>query len=163
MHQTILDRICPENWQQRNIFFYLTYTCLKILKKLWHTEDEKLQLQYKYQLIQSYKITIKNQTVHRAVLEWNLRMQNNNFLKPKWVKLDTLLKIPETKLKTKPLVCKRTQIKSKVKTTGLPPIKRFLYSHIASLTYLVSRWLEWGGLASPNLNSCTYLIYVGWA
>ena len=31
-------------------------------------------------------------------------MQNNNFLKPKWVKLGTLLKIPETKLKTKSLV-----------------------------------------------------------
>ena len=71
------------------------------------TEDEKLQLQFKYQLIRSYIIRIKNQTVHRPVLEWNLRMQNNNFLKPKLVKLGTLLKNPETKLKTKSLTIAR--------------------------------------------------------
>ena len=29
--------------------------------------------------------------MHRLVLEWNLRMQNNNFFIPKWVKLGTLL------------------------------------------------------------------------
>ena len=31
----------------------------------------------------------------------------SNFFKPKWVKLGTLLKIPETKLKTKSLVTAR--------------------------------------------------------
>ena len=28
-----------------NVFFYLTYTCLKILKKFMRTEYEKLELQ----------------------------------------------------------------------------------------------------------------------
>ena len=32
---------------------------------------------------------------------------NSNFFKPKWVKLGTLLKIPETKLKIKSLVTSR--------------------------------------------------------
>ena len=65
--------------------------------------------------------------------------RNSNFVKPKWVKLGTLLKISETKLIKHSLITARVQKKSKVKTTGLPPVKRFLYSHIASLTYLVSR------------------------
>ena len=77
------------------------------MKKFRHTEDENFQLQLKSEIIQSYRIITKNQTVHRLVLEWNLRMQNNNFFKPKWVKLGTLLKIPETKLKTKSLVTSR--------------------------------------------------------
>ena len=62
-----------------------------------HTEDEKLQLQLKSQLIRSYRIIIKNQTVHR--LRAGIKSPN-----AKWVKLGTLLKIPETKLKTKSLV-----------------------------------------------------------
>ena len=33
--------------------------------------------------------------------------RNSNFVKPKWVKLGTLLKISETKLKTKSLVTSR--------------------------------------------------------
>ena len=33
--------------------------------------------------------------------------RNSNFFKPKWVKLGTLLKITETKLKTKSLVTAR--------------------------------------------------------
>ena len=41
----------------------------KILKKFMLTEDEKLQLQFQYQLIRSYIIGIKNHTVHRFVLE----------------------------------------------------------------------------------------------
>ena len=42
--------------------------------------------------------------MHRLVLEWNLRIKNNNFFIPKWVKLGTLLIIQETKLKNKSLV-----------------------------------------------------------
>ena len=59
------------------------------------------------QLIRIYRIRKENQIVHRPVLEWNLRMQNNNFLKPKWVKLGTLLKISENKLKNKSLTTAR--------------------------------------------------------
>ena len=43
--------------------------CLKNLKKFTLTEDEKLQLQFKFQLIQSFRIEMKNHTVHRFVLE----------------------------------------------------------------------------------------------
>jgi hypothetical protein len=32
--------------------------------------------------------------------------------------------------------------KIKTKTTGLPPVKRFLYSHIARLTYLIIKMGE---------------------
>ena len=43
--------------------------CRKISKKFIHTEDENLQLQFKYELIQSYRIRTKNHTVHRFVQE----------------------------------------------------------------------------------------------
>ena len=36
----------------------------KIPNKFMHTEDEKLQLKFKYELIRSYRIRIKNHTVH---------------------------------------------------------------------------------------------------
>ena len=55
-----------------------------------------MQLQLKSQLIRSYKIKTKNQTVHRLGIKSPNR--NSNFVKPKWVKLGTLLIIPETKL-----------------------------------------------------------------
>ena len=76
-------------------------------KKFRHTEDEKLQLQLKSQLIRSYRIKMKNQTVHRLRAGIKSPNRNNNFLKPKWVKLGTLLKTPGTKLKTKSLVTAR--------------------------------------------------------
>ena len=69
MHQTKWDRICPEKQQQQNVFFYPIELCQKIPKNFMHTEDEKLFLQFKYQIIRSYEIGIKNQTVHRLVLE----------------------------------------------------------------------------------------------
>ena len=69
MHQTKWDRICPEKQQQKNVFFYPTKLSRKIPKKFMHTEDEKLQLQFKYELIRSYRIRIKNHTVHRFVQE----------------------------------------------------------------------------------------------
>lgn len=72
-----------------------------------HTEDEKLQLQLKFQLIRGYRIKIKNQTVHRFRAEIKSLNVNSNFPKPKWVKLGTLLKILETKLKTNSLVTAR--------------------------------------------------------
>ena len=43
---------------------------------------------------------MKNQTVHRFRARIKSPNRNSNFFKPKWVKLDTLLKIPGTKLKT---------------------------------------------------------------
>ena len=45
--------------QQQNVFFYPTKLCRKIPKKFMHTEDEMLQLQFKYELIRSYRIRIK--------------------------------------------------------------------------------------------------------
>ena len=54
------------------------------------TEDEKLQLQFKFQLI---RICAGIKSPNRK----------RNFSKPKWVKLGTLLKIPEPKLKKKSL------------------------------------------------------------
>ena len=69
MHQTKWDRICPEKQQQQNVFFYPTELCLKIPKKFMYTEDEMLQLQFKYDLIRSYRIRVTNHTVHRFVLE----------------------------------------------------------------------------------------------
>ena len=44
--------------------FYPNKLSRKIKKKFMHTEDEKLQLQFKYELIRSYGIRIKNHTVH---------------------------------------------------------------------------------------------------
>ena len=41
----------------------------KNLKTFMLTEDENLQLHFNYQLIQSYRIGMKNHTVHRFVLE----------------------------------------------------------------------------------------------
>ena len=40
----------------------------------------------------------------------------------------------------------------------MPPSQLQLQTSARPIKYLVSRWLEWGGLASPSLNSCTYLI-----
>ena len=50
---------------------------------------------------------MKNQTVHRLRAGIKSPNRNSNFFKPKWVKLVTLLKIPETKLKRKYLVTAR--------------------------------------------------------
>ena len=69
MHKTKWDRICPEKQQQQNAFFYPTYICRKNLKQFMLTEDEKLQLQFKYELIRSYIIRIKNHTMRRFVQE----------------------------------------------------------------------------------------------
>ena len=79
---------------------------------------------------------MKNQTVHRLRAGIKSPNRNSNLFKPKWVKLGTLLKIPETKLKNNLLLQQEDTKKIQIKTTGLPPVKRFLYSHIARLTYL---------------------------
>ena len=87
----------------------------------------------------------KNEKSNRAQTPCRNKIpnRNSNLFKPKWVKLGTLLKIPETKLKIQSLVTARAHTDNpKIKTTGLTPIKRFLYSHVARLTYLLSRWLE---------------------
>ena len=72
---------------------------------------------------------------------------------PRWVKLGTLLLTAENKPKGNLLLQKatartqnknslartraQTKIKSKQKHTRLPPVKRFLYSHIARLYTLI--------------------------
>ena len=106
MHKTIWDKICPEK-QQQNVFLCPSYTCLKIMKTFRRTEDEKFQLQLKSQLIRSYIIKTKNQTVHRLGVGIKSPNRNSNFVKPKWVKLGNLLKIPETKLRKHYLVTAR--------------------------------------------------------
>ena len=50
---------------------------------------------------------MKNQTVHRFRAGINSPHRNSNFFKPKWVKLGTLLKNTETKLKRQSLVTAR--------------------------------------------------------
>ena len=50
---------------------------------------------------------MKNQTVHRLCAGIKCPNRNSNFFKPKWVKLGTLLKIPETKLRKHSLVTAR--------------------------------------------------------
>ena len=50
---------------------------------------------------------MKNQTVHRLYAGIKSPIGNSNFFKPKWVKLGTLLKIPETKLRKQSLVTAR--------------------------------------------------------
>ena len=47
---------------------------------------------------------MKNQTMHRLRAGIKFPIRNSNFFKPKWVKLGTLLKIPETKLKRQSIV-----------------------------------------------------------
>ena len=42
--------------------------------------------------------------MHRLCAGIKFPIRNSNFFKPKWVKLGTLLKIPETKLKRQSLV-----------------------------------------------------------
>ena len=69
MHQTKYDRISPEKQQQKNVFFYPNKLCRKFSQKFMHTEDEKLQLQFKFEINRSYWIGIKNHTVHRFVQE----------------------------------------------------------------------------------------------
>ena len=66
-----------------------------------------LQLQLKYQLIWSYRIRTKNQTMHRLRAQIKSPNRNSNFFKPKWVKLGTLLKITENKLRKQTLVTVR--------------------------------------------------------
>ena len=61
----------------------------------------------KFQIIRSYRIRMKNQTVHRLRAGIKFLIRNSNFFKPKWVKLGTLLKIPETKLRKQSLVTAR--------------------------------------------------------
>ena len=80
---------------------------------------------------------MKNQTVHRLRAGIKSPNRNSNFFKPKWVKLGTLLKIAETKLRKQSLATARGHKENPNKTTGLPPVKRFLYSHIVRLTYLL--------------------------
>ena len=61
---------------------------------------------------------------------------------PKWVKLDTLLKTTVNKAKINTILLQKVLKKTKIKTTGLPPAKRFLYSHIARLHTLFLRGVE---------------------
>jgi hypothetical protein len=66
-----------------------------------------------------------------------------NFKTSKWVKLGVLLENPERKPKRDSLATARMQNKNqKQKQLGLPPAKRFLYSHIARLCLLVSSGME---------------------
>ena len=44
---------------------------------------------------------------------------------------------------------KDSKEKPKAKTTGLPPVKRFLYSHIARLSYLIFR------MGKNHVDTCT--------
>ena len=47
---------------------FLPYLTLSKNSEIFmHTEDEKLLLQFKHELIRSYRIRIKNHTVHRFV------------------------------------------------------------------------------------------------
>ena len=55
---------------------------------------------------------MKNQIVHRLRAGIKFPNRNSNFFKPKGVKLGTLLKIPETKLKIKSLVTARNPNKN---------------------------------------------------
>ena len=66
-----------------------------------------MKLQLKSQLIQSYRITTKNQTVHRLRAVIKSPNRNSNFVKPKWLKLGALLKITETKLRKYSIVTAR--------------------------------------------------------
>ena len=50
---------------------------------------------------------MKNQTVHRLRAGIKSPNRNSNSFKPKWVKLGTLLKIPETKLRKQSIVIAR--------------------------------------------------------
>ena len=50
---------------------------------------------------------MKNQTVHRLRAGIKSPNRNSNFVKPKWVKLDTLLKFSETTLRKHSLVTSR--------------------------------------------------------
>ena len=50
---------------------------------------------------------MKNQTVHRLRAGIKPPIRNSKIFKPKWVKLGTLLKIPETKLKRQYFVTAR--------------------------------------------------------
>ena len=81
---------------------------------------------------------MKNQTVHRLRAGRKLSENELQLFKPKIGKTWFFIKNCRNKT-NKLLSCysKRTQRKSQTKTTGLPPVKRFPYSHIASLTYLI--------------------------
>ena len=50
---------------------------------------------------------MKNQTVHRLRVGIKSPNRNSKFVKPKWVKLGTLLKTPGTKLRKQSLVTTR--------------------------------------------------------
>ena len=67
----------------------------------------KVPVIVKTQLIWSYIIGIRNQTVHRLCAGIKSPNRNSNFFKTKWVKLGTLLIIPETKLRKHSLVTGR--------------------------------------------------------
>ena len=59
--------------------------------------------------VKSFRVTEWNEKSNRAQICAGIKSPNTNgnFFKPKWVKLGTLLKIPEIKLKTKSLVTAR--------------------------------------------------------
>ena len=50
---------------------------------------------------------MQNQTMHRLRAGIKSPNRNSKFFKPKWVKLGTLLKIPETKVRKQSLVTTR--------------------------------------------------------
>ena len=59
---------------------------------------------------------MKNQTVNRLRAGIKSPNRNSNFFKPKWVKLGTLLKFPETKLRKQPLFTARIHKENPNKT-----------------------------------------------
>ena len=88
--------------------------------------------------IRSYRKNIKIRALNSSVLNQQLHICRTTLKHPKWVKLDTLLKITERKTKRKLSCCsKDSKEKQKIKSIGLPPKKLFLYSHIARLLYFI--------------------------
>jgi hypothetical protein len=68
-----------------------------------------LQLQFKFELNLSYKKKSENLYGEQTCAGISCSKCFGNFFNPKWVKLDTLLKIPEVKQKLKSLVTTRGQ------------------------------------------------------
>ena len=66
---------------------------------------------------------MENQTVHRPCAGIKSPIRNSNFFKPKWVKLSTLLKIRETKLKRQSLIIARGHKQNPNKNSRVAPRK----------------------------------------
>ena len=145
MHQTKWDRICLEKQQQQNVFFYPTKMS-KNSKK--NSLLQRMKSAFTFKISADSELQNRNEKSYRAQICAGIKSPNtiSNFFNPKWVKLGNLLKIPETKLKTKSLVTatghKENKKNNRVASRKALSLQPYSQAYLLVINMVGVRWLD---------------------